>query len=257
MDAIVSRTLSVHNEHELLLKLEAAGLDDVLAQRVISSKGNDLAGKVVRLIQNGGLEPSVSQKRAREIMGQDYFGVEEAIAHFGVNPSRQQLAALAEVPDTEEVLEAMKATHIYVAVFPLSILDIRGKVERPLFYDHEDAWYNKQAFAKDRGEVGWYLVKKTPVPNSTSKNWQEQQALLGKDEETPTARIMTYTVIGRFKATGERLFERIYVRCSDVDSDGDHVSVGNFFSSEGLLVNSDGDDDRFDNLGLSSARKFN
>ncbi|MCH7529720.1 hypothetical protein IIB50_01230, partial [Patescibacteria group bacterium] len=51
---MVSRTLSVHKEHEVLLKLETAGLNDELAQRVIDSKGNDLAAKVVRLIENGG-----------------------------------------------------------------------------------------------------------------------------------------------------------------------------------------------------------
>ena len=62
METIVSRTLSVHKEHEVLLKLEAAGLCDELAQKVVDSKDNDLAKKVVRLIQNGGFEPSTSQK---------------------------------------------------------------------------------------------------------------------------------------------------------------------------------------------------
>jgi hypothetical protein len=38
--------------HEFLNKLEAAGLDATCAQLVIDSKGNDLASKVVRLIQN-------------------------------------------------------------------------------------------------------------------------------------------------------------------------------------------------------------
>ena len=50
------RTLSVHKEHELLLKLEAAGLDDKLAQKVIDSKGNELAAKMMRLIQGDGSE---------------------------------------------------------------------------------------------------------------------------------------------------------------------------------------------------------
>ena len=212
---------------------------------------------MVRLIANGGFEPSVSQKRAREIMDGNYFGIEEAIAHYGVNPSRRELAALAEVPFTEEVLEAAKATHILVAVFPLSILDIRGKVERALFYGHEDAWYNKQAFAKDRGETMWHLISKTPVENSTSRNWDDQQSLLAKDEETPTARVMTYTIVGHFKATGERLFERVYVRCSDFDSFGRRVRVGDF-DSRGLSVSGDGSGDglRLGLLGLASARKF-
>lgn len=50
MDPMVSRSLSVHQEHELLLKLEAAGLDGRLAQRVVGSKGNVLASRIVQQI---------------------------------------------------------------------------------------------------------------------------------------------------------------------------------------------------------------
>ncbi len=253
METIVSRTLSVHKEHEVLLKLEAAGLCDDLAQRVIDSKDNDLAKKVVRLITNGGFEPSTSQKRAREIMGRNFFGVEEAITHFGVNPTKQQSAYLAEVPFTEEVLASCKDTHVLVAVFPMSVLDIRGACkDQSLFYNQD--WYNKQAFAKDRGEVGWHLVCKTPVKDSTSKTWDEQQKLLGKDDETPSVRVVVYTMIGHFRATGERLFENIYVRCSDLDSGGNRVNVGNF-DAKGLYVDIIWDDYRYDYLGLASARK--
>lgn len=247
METMVSRTLSVHKEHEVLLKLETAGLTDELAQRVVDSKGNDLAAKVVRLIQNGGFEATTSQKRAREIMGRNMFGVEKAIKYSGVNPSRQQTAALADVPFTEATLEACKRTHVLVAVFPLSIIDIRS--EAKLFYDQ--SWYNKESFAKDRGDVSWQLVRKAPVENSTSKTWQEQQALLGQNEETPSARVMVYTIIGHHLATGERLFERVYVRCSDLTSDGNHVYVGNF-DANGLNVNNNWDDNRNDNLGVSS-----
>ena len=34
--------------------------------------------------KNGGFEPSTSQKKAREIMGKNMFGIEDAIKHFGV-----------------------------------------------------------------------------------------------------------------------------------------------------------------------------
>ena len=255
MENMVSRTLSVHQEHEVLLKLETAGLTDELAQRVIDSKGNDLAMKVVRLISNGGFEATTSQKRAREIMGRNYFGIEEAIRHFGVNPSRQQLAALAEVPFTEATLEECKNTHVLAAVFPLSILEIRGKIlgNQRLFYNQD--WYNRESFAKDRREAEWHLVRKTPVPNSTGKTWNEQQALLAKNEETPTARVMVYTIIGHFLATGERLFENIYVRCSDVVSSGCRVYVGGF-ASVGLSVSDDWGGGRSGSVGLASARKF-
>lgn len=211
---------------------------------------------IARLMVNGGYEPSTSQKLAREIMGKNFFGIEEAIKHFGVNATKQHLAALAEVPWSEEQLSSCKDTHVLVAVFPLSILDIRGitrKLEnQTLFYKQE--WYDKQAFAKDKGEVGWQLVRKEPIANPTSKTWNDQQALLSKDEETPTARIVVYTMIGHFLATGERLFEKIYVRCVDLGSGGHRVVVGRFVS-DGLGVRGYGDDERSDSVGLSAARK--
>lgn len=215
----------------------------------------DMRKRLVRFWLSGGYEPTTMQKLAREIMGKNYFGIEEAVQHFGVKPTRAQLSALAEIPLTEAELRECKDTHILVAVFPLSVLDNRGKVERSLFYSHEDAWYNKQAFAKDKGEAHWQLVRKTPVENSTNKTWQDQQALLAKNEETPTAQIMVYAIIGHFLATGERLFENVYVRCSDLDSDGRRVYVGDF-GSGGLDVSNYSDDYRSGNLGLSSARKF-
>jgi hypothetical protein len=205
--------------------------------------------------KNGGFEPSTSQKKAREIMGTNMFGIEDAIKHFGVNPSKAQLAALGEVPFSEETLEACKATHVLVAVFPMSILDIRAKVKGELwqaFYDQ--SWYNKEAFAKDRGEIGWHLIRKTPVENSTNKTWNDQQVLLGKDDETPKAQVMVYTIIGHYKATNERLFEKVWVRCSDLTSDGARVHVGHF-GAKGLYVSYYWDGDRDDDLGLASARK--
>ncbi len=200
--------------------------------------------------------PSTGQKRAHEIMGKNFFGIEQAIAHFGVNPPKAQTAALAEIPFSEATLEACKKTHILIAVFPPSILEIRGEVpaDQTLFYNQD--WYNKQAFAEDRGDVSWQLVRKTPVENSTSKTWDEQQALLGKDEETPTARVMVYTIIGHYLASGERLFENAYVRCSDVDSDGFRVYVG-YFDAYGLSVGDDWGDYRYDYIGVSAARKSN
>lgn len=197
---------------------------------------------------------TIQQELARDIMGRNFFSVKEAVQYFGVKPTHTQLSVLAEMPFTEAELRKVKNTHVLVAVFPLSILKIRDKVERKLFYSHENARYNKQAFAKDCGEVRRQLVRKAPVENSMLKTWQEQQAFLAKNEETPTAQVMVYTIIGHFLATGERLFEKTYVRCSDVDSVGNRVVVGHF-SSDGLSVSFYWDDRRYDDVGLASARK--
>ena len=245
-----------------------AGIINGASQRFFVALGEDASEVAARInnepafllqlalyAKNGGFEPSTSQKKAREIMGKNMFGIEDAIKHFGVNPSKAQLAALGEVPFSEETLEACKATHVLVAVFPMSILDIRAKVKGELwqaFYNQDR--YNKEAFAKDRGEIGWHLIRKTPVDNSTNKTWNDQQALLGKDNETPKAQVMVYTIIGHYKATNERLFEKVWVRCSDLGSDGSRVYVGDF-DALGLLVHVYWDDARYDLLGLASARK--
>jgi len=227
---------------------------DEVATRINTDPG--FVTNIARFMVNGGYDPSTSQKLAREIMGKNCFGIEEAIKHFGVNPSKQQLAYLAEVPFSEEVLKSCKDTHVLVAVFPLSILDVRTIAKKlanqTLFY-HQD-WYDKQAFAKDKGEVGWKLVRKEPIANSTSKTWSEQQALLSKEEETPKAQVVVYTMIGHFLSTGEKLFEKIYVRCVDLDSDGPRVYVG-YFDDKGLYVDYWNDDNRDSNIGVSSARK--
>ncbi len=215
----------------------------------------EMRKRLVRFWNLGGYEPTTAQKLAREIIGKNYFGVEEAIQHFGVKPTRAQISALAEIPFTEAELREVKDTHVLVAVFPLSILEVRDKAECKLFYSHEDAWYNKEAFAKNRGEARWQLVRKTPVDNSTSKTWDEQQALLAQNEETPTAQVMVYTIIGHFLATGERLFENIYVECSDVNSGGYRVGVG-CFDSDGLRVGGFSNGVPYSFVGVASARKF-
>lgn len=188
-------------------------------------------------------DSALTQERPREIMGENFFGVEEAIKHFGVNPSKRELASLADVPFSEKTLTLCKYTHALVAVFPLSIVDIRDRVDHNVFYcrqfsTHKEAWYNKQAFAKDCGEIGWHLVRTNAVPDSTEKTWwQQQQMLVGMNEKTPTARVLVYTMAGHFLSTRERLFIYLYysnVRCSDHVSEG-YVVVSGYDQPTGIF----------------------
>ncbi len=250
---MMSRTLSVHKEHELLLKLEGAGLSEELAQRVISSKDNELARKVVKFIQDGGFEPRISQKSARKIMGKNFFGIEEAGRYFRVNITPQQRKTLLEIPFSKTVLEEAKDSHILVAVFPLSPLTIDSKMDPGLFYGN--VWFREESFLTDSGELKWQLVRKTPVENSTAKTWQDQQALIAREDEVPSAQVMAYTIGGYYLATGERLFERTYVRTSTKDSNNYRVYFGDF-NENGLAVHSHQDDHLSRELGISSARKF-
>lgn len=88
---------------------------------------------------------------------------------------------------------------------------------------------------------------------------------MASNEETPKARVMVYTIIGHFLKTslsagasadkGERLFEKIYVRCVDEAPSGEQVIVGSFSRSYGLVINARDSDNRDFLLGLASARK--
>ena len=198
--------------------------------------------------------PSASQKTAREIMGKNYFGVEEAKIYFGVNPSQQQLAALSVVPFSEAVLKECKHTHILVAVFTLSMKDVKGKVAHGM----GEMWYkwnNDEKFVDDCGvNVAWHLVRKNEVQNSTFKTWSEQKEMLRKNEGVPTARVITYAIVGYYLATKEKLFEGIYVFCSDVTPDGSHIGIG-YFTGYTLKIGYFREDDLGEHYGLASQLK--
>lgn len=238
---------------KFLRLLSEGGLSWEALQRSIDDP--EMRRRLISFWASGCYELTNSQKFAREVMGSNFFGIEEAFKHFGVNPLSQQFVALSEIPFSEAMLQTCKDTHILVAVFPLSILDIRKKVERNLFYSHDDAWYNNQAFAQEKGETSWHLIRKDIVPDSTGKNWKEQQALLAENEETPIVRIMVYAIIGHYQNTKERLFESTYVRCQCSSSDGNRVDVGGF-GSVGLGVDYYWDDSRNDYIGLASSLKI-
>ena len=196
---------------------------------------------------------TTNQDRAREIMGENFFDIKEAIEHFEVNPSKQQIAALAEVPFSEEVLESCKDTHMLVATpVPMSILDVR-EANSKLFYKSAGGWYDGQMFAKRKGIAGWWLVRMTPVEDSMSKTWEQQRKLLGRNDETASARVMVYAIIAHERKTGKRLFKEVWVRTSCVINQY-HVRVG-YFDSDGLNVDTWWDGGHEPSLGLSSAWK--
>ena len=210
-------------------------------------------------------EPTPSQIRAREIMGKNFLGIEEAIRHYSAAYTEEQLAALAEIRDedgniiTEAELEECKNTHLLVAGFPMTIVDIRKKApsKKPekAFSSYKNARYNTQAFATEE-MVGlcWHLIRKTAAGGSFSKIYQNQTALLGPKDYVPRACDLVYAVILYFMVTGERLFANGYVRTATLDSVGLRVSVG-FFGAGGLYVYCYWGDDPDGGVGLSSARK--
>jgi YD repeat-containing protein len=196
---------------------------------------------------------SINHDIAREIMGRNFFGIEEAIQYFGISPTPEQLDDLSKIPFSEETLREASETHILVAVFPLSIMEIRRRVDSMFHEGSNKPWYSQEEFAQERGRAGWQLILKTPVGGSAHKYLYDQQGLVSGEDRIPTIQEMVYTVVGHRLANGEKLFEDFSVRTVSLDSGKRNVNIGH--RNSGVYIYGCFAAHCYRNLGISSARK--
>ncbi len=251
MGNIVSQ-ISRGQGHELLNKLESAGLTPELAQRIVDSKGNTAAKKMVESIKGG----FTTYKKARGIMGRNFFGTEDMLFYFkGYSCTKEDINFFAEVPWSEDVLESCKDTHVLVAVPSVSIHYIQQLTSlEDIFHTSVNNNSLYKDFVHNRCMASWQLIKKIPVTWSEDKNYSDQLKVLYPDEEVPSVQVVVYAMVGHFLKTKERLFREISVRTSTVDSIGQSVAVGHF-NSNGMIIGSYGDG-QVSNLALASAKKL-
>ncbi|MCC6290658.1 hypothetical protein IT398_01140 [Candidatus Nomurabacteria bacterium] len=196
---------------------------------------------------------------AQSILGADFITPEEITkARSSIFYTDERVAALVESLPSKEVLMWCKEKGYAVIPTPpqdCSTLDIR-EIQFAHFHSKTGGWYSDQKFAReDKTGFGWLAIKKTPVANSTSKNWTEQNKLLLALEKVPNAAEMSWFITTYLEVRGVRLLENIYVWTSSLGSNGRRVYVGHF-NVDGLLVSHYWGAYRFDGIGLSSARKF-
>lgn len=242
------------NAAQLHRLLEEAGLSSDARQRVINDP--DFRAELVRF-WNGTPASSatpVTPKQAAAIMGSNFIGIEAMQRHLGVKLSPKSKKLFNKVPYNTAVLQQCAETHVLVACGGLSLIDV-WRVQPDNFYDKSSPWFGACTFSHTRTKAGWQLVRKNPVPDSTSKTWDEQNALLGADETVTSASVLAQAILLSYLETKERLFETIYVRTSDVDSNGYRVCLG-LFGSQGLEVNVHWGSYQGSRIGLTSSRKF-
>lgn len=217
-DAVSQMSLGLANK--LVSSLEKAGLTGEDAQEVVQSKDNFVALRVVRDIKNRGLPSNTTQEQARVIMGLSFFGIPEAMRCFGFTPSQEELDALAEIPFSNEVLETVRETHNLVAVFPISIVEMRSR-----YGDRFRNWgdFDEEDFMHSEGRIGWRLVslREAPSPNGS---WVEQKALLDENLEMLSARVVAYTILVNNHNKGVHLLYSTTLT-SSLLSDGSSVAV--------------------------------
>lgn len=202
-------------------------------------------------------------ERAQEIMGENFFGTEEASHFFRVVPSEPQLAALETVPWSERTLSACHATHVLVAFCcSNSILDYRERF--PHLFRSQN-WYEEEAFAFGRGGLTyWGLVQKEPPKNSFNCSWKEQLGMTRMPDSNesaghiPHAGDLVHMLIGHFLKTGERLLEDTCVRSITHITfkrsyDQTQVHIG-FFDVSGMAIGKSWNGHRHERVGLCLMR---
>ncbi len=194
---------------------------------------------------------STTPEQAAAIMGSACHGVQALERHFGVRLFANEAAQLAAVPFSREVLMQAQHTHVLVACARVSILGLRAKAPDAFYF--KKAWYVEEDFARQELRARWRLIRKEPVPGSTSKTWAKQQAVLSADEVAPGVRELVLAIVLHYLETGERLLSTVYVRTCDVDSGTRRVGVGRF-GPDGLRIRSWGDYPDY-YIGLAGARK--
>ena len=237
--------------------LRELGLDREGLQRLFKRGGEFQAHVIEGIRRFSAKDPDYTL--AKQILGDDFITPEEIAKARGVVYSSEHIESLANSIPPEDTLRWCRDNGYAIMTAPptaMSLLDVRS-FQNAHFYSKEGGWYEKDAekFSRDdKTTFGWLTIRKDIVPKSTSKNWNEQQKLISGVERVPNAAEMSWFITTYFEVRGVRLFERIYVRTSSLDSVGDRVYVG-YSVAKGLGVYYYWDGSRHDRLGLSSARK--
>lgn len=162
----------------------------------------------VEPISDESFSPEVT--RAKEIMGKNFIGPETVIKHFNIPLDENGIETFKKIPFSEETLLAHKDDCILIADFGISLASLEKiftDKKDILFYTTEDSYYN--ITFKDYEMVRkyqWRLIYKSPLPNPTYKNYNEQINYLPKELYILKVASIAYAALLYHLKTQEYLF---------------------------------------------------
>ncbi|MEK7589451.1 MAG: hypothetical protein AAB479_02395 [Patescibacteria group bacterium] len=249
---------------------------------------NDLGQALEKLQQLEKLaspEARLDFREAREILEKDFIGPEAVEKTWGIKLTPEEASQIENIPFSREELEQAKALGMMLVLRvphdkegkPLSIDRMREvmqgedklgdptkKKNKIFYYKKGEAWHDKEKFSlEDTTKLGWGLAAKAVLPESLSKNWDQQEEVLkewakknGIDPNSVRRRTPTevvYDTITYYGANKESLLERTWDWSAVQSSDGSFVCAGGF-DSGGLHVDYDSRGNSDSTLGVCPAR---
>jgi hypothetical protein len=198
-----------------------AGMSASTLQRLIEMPRDELAAAIARALDGTTtavrlpkFEESPLHAEARALMGENFLGIPEVLKTFGVI-TQAEVDELVHIPFSEHTLQHCKDTHLLIADVGSCIQELRKMRPNLLIRTGDTAW--DKPFGKRNPRPSWLLIRKTRVPGSAYKTFEEQCRLLPALEDVPTARQLVYATMVTYVATGRVLCGHFQVPTSDFD----------------------------------------
>ena len=198
-------------------------------------------------------EQGVSYEKIKDIMGENFFGPEEwanifpelSISDTPLLPSK--IEQIVNEDDPFESGEKVADTHVlFLLPKQAGREDItimrwkKGLISNnnsshpdgkfwAIDYNEKANWFDNESFANTSSKTEWVLMLKSTLPNTESKNYDEQDGELAKYPNYTTGKIneVTTGTILHYLNTGESLFTKESGWCKDIISHGHHVYISN------------------------------
>ncbi len=164
------------------------------------------------------------------ILGNDFISPEEIMKHQkGIIYTDKQLVNFKETIPSQEILEWCRRNNYMLVAGPnrsMSLSEIRN-LYNDYFLIEEASHITRKFSSRDTINPEWIMLRKEPIPGSTSKNWDTQQGMLSKVEVTPNIAEVAWGIITYKVIRNVDLFLSTYVRTSSFDSDRMNIYIGN------------------------------
>ena len=227
------------------------------------------------------MNKTISQEMARNILGKNFFGIEEWAVFNNVIIPKNQLSKVTKFPWNKDILEsscpfeknkAVKETHFgflgltIINGNPLTIMkfdELYSSEDQSIFFN---TWWCEGKFATERTcAFRWYLMPMRIIDDSLDKTYKAQVKILQPNYEIASAVEEVAKNFLYFAKNGEHSSFYFYNRCRDMVSDEIiptrkyRVVVGGFlderYKENGFRIYNDKDTPSYHNLAIATSRK--